>query len=76
MSLASCLSTFSDDFSSETIGTISFKFHMQPPRQKGKKVDIFGLGHMMKMATRPVYGKYLKFYFCKTTVLIALKLNV
>ena len=49
-------STFSKNFSSKTIGQISFKFHMQPPDKGGKKVytyNIFGLGHMTKMDSFP-----------------------
>ena len=48
-SLVSCLSTFSNDFS-ETTELISINFHMQPPRKGGKKVNIFALGHIPKLA--------------------------
>ena len=51
------LSTFSKDFSSETTRTISFKFHMQPPCKGGKKVYIFGPGHLTKMAVITIYDK-------------------
>ena len=53
-------STFSKDFSSETTGPISIKFHMQPLDRAGKKVYIFRPGHITKMATMPIYGKNLK----------------
>ena len=53
-------STFSKDFSSETTGPISVKFHMQPLDRGGKKVCIFRQGHMTKMAAMPIYGKNLK----------------
>ena len=53
-------STFSKDFSSETTGPISIKFHMQPLDRGGKKVYIFRPGHMTKMAAMPIYGKDLK----------------
>ena len=53
-------STFTKDFSSETTGPISIKFHMQPLDRGGKKVCIFRLGHMTKMAAMPIYGKNLK----------------
>ena len=53
-------STFSKDFSSETTGPISIKFHMQPLDRGGKKVYIFRPGHMTKMAAMPIYGKKLK----------------
>ena len=51
------LSTVSKDFSSETTKPISFKFHMQPSGKMGKKVYIFGWGHMTKMAVMPIYDK-------------------
>ena len=51
---------FSKDFSSETTGPISIKFHMQPLDRGGKKVCIFRPGHMTKMAAMPIYGKILK----------------
>ena len=53
-------STFSKDFSSETTGPISIKFHMQHVDRGGKKVCIFRPGHMTKMAAMPIYGKNLK----------------
>ena len=53
----SVVSTFPEDFSSETTGPTSFKFHMQPPGKGGKKVYIFGPGYMTKMATIPINGK-------------------
>ena len=56
-SLVSCLSTFSKDFSSETAGSVSIKFHMQPPGNREEKVYIFGPGHMTKMAAMPIYAK-------------------
>ena len=54
------MSTFSKGFFSETTEPISLKFHMQPSSKGGKKVYIFGPGHMTKMAALPVYGKNLK----------------
>ena len=70
-------STFSKDFSSETTGPISIKFHMQPLDRGGKKVYIFRPGHITKMAVMPIYGKNLKkFFFSRTTKLIALKLSM
>ena len=53
------LSTFSNNFSSDTTRPISDKFHMQLPGKGGKKVYIFGPGHMIKMAALPIYGKKL-----------------
>ena len=54
------LSTFSEEFFSETTVPISVKFHMQPPGKVGKKVYLFGPGHRTKLATMPIYGTYLK----------------
>ena len=54
------LSTFSKHFSSETTGSISIIFHMQPSGESEKKVYIFGQGHMTKMAAMPTYSKNLK----------------
>ena len=56
MSLVSHLSAFSKDFSSETSGPISIKFHMLPPGKGGKNVHIRGGGYMTKMADMPLYG--------------------
>ena len=47
-------STFSDDFFSETTGSISDRFQRQPPDKEGKKlVCVYGPGHILvtKMAT-------------------------
>ena len=78
MSHVSCQSTFSKGFSSETTRPISFKFHMQPSSKGGKKVCIFGSGHMTKMATMPIYGKNLKISeeFSRTTLTVALKFGM
>ena len=63
--------------SSETTGPISFKFHRQTSSKAGKKVDIFGSGHMIKMAAMPIYGKNLKkIFFSRTAGWISLKLNM
>ena len=55
-----CLSTFSNNFSSETTGPIAAKFHMEPPWDGGTKVCSNGPGHMTKMAAMPIYGKKLE----------------
>ena len=54
---------------------ISFKFHMQPSSKGGKKkVYIFGLRHMTKIASMPIYGKSLKkVFFSRTTGQITLQ---
>ena len=51
------LSTFSNIFSSEIIGPIKVKFHMETPLDAGTKFCSNGPGHMTKMATLPIYGK-------------------
>ena len=53
-------STISNNFSSETTGPISSKFHIQLPGPLGKKSCSNGLGHMTNMAAMPIYGKNLK----------------
>ena len=55
-----CPSTISNNFSSETIGPIATKFHIQPPGPLGKKSYSNDLGHMTNMAAIPIYGKNLK----------------
>ena len=42
----SLLSTFSKDFSPDTVKLISVEFHMQPPSKRVKKVCIFHQGLM------------------------------
>ena len=51
---------FSKDFSSETTGPISIKFHMQPLDRGGKKVLYISSRYMTKMVATPIYGKNLK----------------
>ena len=58
--LVSCLSTLSNDFSSELTWPISFKFHKQPSGIGGKKVLIFVSGHLIKMASMLVHANNLK----------------
>ena len=53
-------STISNDFSSETTGSIATKFHIQPPGPIGKKNCSNGLGHMTNMAAIPKYHKNIK----------------
>ena len=43
-------STFSNIFSSETVGPIKLKFLMETPSDAGTKVCSNGPGHMTKMA--------------------------
>ena len=55
-----CLSTFSKDFSSETTGPISIKFHVQLSGKDGKKVYTFSSGHMTMITPCPYIEKPLK----------------
>ena len=50
-----CLSTFLKDISSNTSGPTSINF--QAPRKDGKKVLIFGPGHMTMIAAMTRYSK-------------------
>ena len=43
---------------------IQIQFLMQLPGKGEKKVDIFGQGHMTKMAIMPIYSKNLKLDMC------------
>ena len=51
------LPTFSNIFSSETIGLIEAKFHVEPPWDRGTKICSNDPGHITKLATIPLYGK-------------------
>ena len=44
-------------FSSKTAGLIETKLHMEPLLDRGMKVCSWVLGHMIKMATMPIYVK-------------------
>ena len=59
-SVFSVSSTFSNDFSSETAGPFSIKFHIQHPDNGKLKICSNGPGLMAKMATMPIYSKNLK----------------
>ena len=48
------------NISFETAWSIKATFHVEPPWEGGTKVYINGLGHITKMAARPIYGKNLK----------------
>ena len=54
------LSAFSNIFSSETIGPIEAKFHVEPPWDGGTKVYSNSPGHMTKVAAMHICGKSLK----------------
>ena len=43
----------------QTTWPIKAKFHVEPPREGGKKVYINGPGHVTEMAAMPIYGKNL-----------------
>ena len=57
-----CVSTFSNIFSSKTIGPIEAKFHLEPPRDGGTNICSNAPGHMTKMTAMPIYVKKLKKY--------------
>ena len=60
-------STFSNIFFSETTWPIKAKFYVEPPWVGGTKVCSRHLGHMTKMAARPIYGKNpSKIFFSRT----------
>ena len=53
--------TISNVFSSVTAWSTKAKIYVEPSWQGGKKVYINGLGHMIKMAAMPIYGKTFKY---------------
>ena len=58
---------FSKVFFSKTAWPIKAKFHMEPQWDGGTIVCSWGLGHMTKMATTPIYGKNpSKIFFSRT----------
>ena len=68
---------FSKIFFSKTAGTIEAKFHMEPQWDGGTKVFLRGLGHMTKMAAKPIYGKNpSKIFFSRTKGLMTLWLGM
>ena len=50
-------STPSNDFSSETLGPISFKLHVKPSAKGGLTISTSGHGLLSKMAAMPIYDK-------------------
>ena len=69
-------STFSNFFSLETPRPIEAKFHMQPPWDRGMKVNAIGLCHITKVAAMSIYGKPLKIFFSETKRPMTLKLGM
>ena len=59
MGLYTCTCPLFSNIFSETAGPIKAKFHVEPPREGGKKVYLNGPGHMTRMAAMPIYGKNL-----------------
>ena len=53
-----------------------FKFHMETPKDAGKKVCSNGPGHMTKMAATPIYGKYPSKIFSRTRWPMTLRLGM
>ena len=66
----------SNIFSSDTTGPIKAKFHMEPPWDGGMKVCSNDPGHMMKIATMPIYARTLKIFFSGTKRLMTFKLGM
>ena len=63
--------------SSETVGPIKVKFHMELLWDRGTKVCSNGPGHMTKMAAMSIYGKNLKtIVFPRTKRPTAVKLGM
>ena len=56
-SVVVCPSTNCKDLLLQNCGPTEAKFHVEPPWVGGTKVCSGLLGHMTKMAGRPVYGK-------------------
>ena len=48
---------------SKTAWPVRVKFYVEPLWEGGYRVYINGLGHMIKMAVTPIYGKNLQNYF-------------
>ena len=68
--------TFSNVFSSGTIGPNEVKFQVEPPWDGEKKVCIWGPGHMIKMADMPIYGKTPSKIFSGTAGPICMKFGM
>ena len=68
------MSTFSNIFSSETTVPIEAKFHMEAYWEGGMKVCSNGPGHMIKMATMPIY--MVKTFISRTKRPMTLKLGM
>ena len=52
-------STYQNMVFSGTTRPIELKFHMKTLYDRLAKIDTNGFGHMIKMATTPIYGKTL-----------------
>ena len=69
--------TISNVFFSKTACPIKAKFYVEPPWVRGTKVCSRHLGHMTKMAARPIYGKNpSKIFFSRTGRPIFTKLSM
>ena len=70
-------STISNIFFSETTGPIKAKFYVEPPLVGGTIFCSRHLGHMIKMAATPIYGKNpSKIFFSRTGGPIFTKLGM
>ena len=62
---------------SKTTWPIKAKFYVEPPWLGGTKVCLWHLGHMTKMAAKPIYGKNpSKIFFSRTDWPIFTKLDI
>ena len=68
--------TISNIFFSATAWPIKAKFYVEPPWVGGTKVCSRHLGHMTKMAARPIYGKNPSKIFSRTSWPIFTKLGM
>ena len=62
---------------SQTIGRVELKFHVKTPYDKLAKISTKYFGHIIKMATMPIYGKNpLKIFFSRTRRQVTLGLGM
>ena len=69
-------STISNIFLYKTTGPVIAKFYVEPLWVGGTKVCSRHLGHMTKMAAKPIYGKNSSKIFSGTSGLISMKLGL
>ena len=69
-------STISNIFFSKTTGPVIAKLHVEPLWVGGTEVCSWHLGHMTKVAAKPIYGKNSSKIFSRTSGLISTKLGL